>query len=334
MRSTSRPGRHGRVVGGAAPPPRPGPPSRSGPPPRPGAPGSTTPPRPRAGAGGGGPAADTPRVSRRALLTLALGGVLVIGILVSAVVIASTRSPSATVTVTATPAVAQPSVSATPVPSASTDGRPKRDALRSAVGIGCGCRARDSSPRSPWCRDTPTRDTTAASSVSRGSMSIATAATPATTSSVSDLLDPVFKPGTNDCKVLSGLLIDPYDGTHVDFVSGQNTSVLVQIDHVVALAWAWRHGAEYWTDDARAAFANDPLNLAAASEAMNQQKSDSGPSEWLPPVPELRCLYVEDFVDVLDCVRSRHRPGRQGDHAGCARRLLTRVSARSPRCRR
>lgn len=115
-----------------------------------------------------------------------------------------------------------------------------------------------------------------------------------------DLLDPVFKPGTNDCKVLRGLLIDPYDGTKVDFVSGWGTSILVQIDHVVALAWAWRHGAEFWTDEERTAFANDPLNLVAASEATNQSKSDSGPSEWLPAVPELRCTYVESFVDVLD----------------------------------
>ncbi len=66
-------------------------------------------------------------------------------------------------------------------------------------------------------------------------MSIATAATPATTSSAATCSSRCSRPGTNDCKVLSGLLIDPYDGVHVDFVSGWNTSVLVQIDHVVAL---------------------------------------------------------------------------------------------------
>ena len=114
-----------------------------------------------------------------------------------------------------------------------------------------------------------------------------------------DLLSPVFKAGTNDCKVLSGALIDPYDGQAVDFVSGRNTSVLVQIDHVVALAWAWRHGAEFWTDERRLQFANDPINLAAASEDMNQEKSDSAPGEWLPPVPELQCVYVENWVGVL-----------------------------------
>ena len=116
----------------------------------------------------------------------------------------------------------------------------------------------------------------------------------------SDLSNPVFKAGTRDCKVLSGRLSDPYTGESIDFVSGQNTSVLVQIDHVVALGWAWRHGADEWSDQTRLQFANDPINLAAAGGAVNQQKSASGPSEWLPEVPELRCAYVERFVGVLD----------------------------------
>lgn len=114
-----------------------------------------------------------------------------------------------------------------------------------------------------------------------------------------DLQEPVFKAGTNECKVLGGILTDPYDGGHVDFVSGADTSVLVQIDHVVALAWAWHHGAEHWTDDERTAFANDPRNLVAASERMNQEKSAFGPSEWLPPVAEFRCGYIESVVEVL-----------------------------------
>lgn len=100
--------------------------------------------------------------------------------------------------------------------------------------------------------------------------------------------------------MLSGILIDPYDGAATDFVSGWNTSVLVQVDHVVALGWSWRHGADAWSDDRRLQFANDPRNLVAASEAMNQEKSDSGPSEWLPPVAELRCEYIVNWVGVLD----------------------------------
>ncbi|ROP48700.1 uncharacterized protein DUF1524 [Rathayibacter sp. PhB185] len=97
--------------------------------------------------------------------------------------------------------------------------------------------------------------------------------------------------GTRDCKVLSG--------TAVSFVSGSDTSRLVQIDHVVALGWAWHHGAWAWTDDQRLLFANDPANLVAATDDTNQSKSDAGPGEWLPPAPELRCGYVEQFVGVL-----------------------------------
>jgi hypothetical protein len=114
-----------------------------------------------------------------------------------------------------------------------------------------------------------------------------------------DLADPVFKPGTGDCKVVSGGLVDPYDGTAVAFASGAETSRLVQIDHVVALAWAWRHGAESWTDERRLGFANDPANLVAATEAANQAKSDSGPAEWLPQDPARACAFVERFVTVL-----------------------------------
>ncbi|HWV48948.1 MAG TPA: HNH endonuclease family protein, partial [Microbacterium sp.] len=114
-----------------------------------------------------------------------------------------------------------------------------------------------------------------------------------------DLLNPVFKAGTGDCKVLAGDLIDPYDGTATAFVSGQNTSVLVQVDHVVALGWAWEHGAWAWSDEQRTAFANDPDNLVAASQHTNQSKSASGPADWLPPEPALRCVYVEQWVGVL-----------------------------------
>ncbi|WP_460797370.1 HNH endonuclease family protein [Microbacterium sp. GXF0217] len=114
-----------------------------------------------------------------------------------------------------------------------------------------------------------------------------------------DLRDPVFKAGTRDCKVLTGDLLDPYDGSATAFVSGQSTSVLVQIDHVVALGWAWEHGAWAWNDDQRTAFANDPANLVAAAQHTNQSKSASGPADWLPPEPTLRCAYVEQWVAVL-----------------------------------
>lgn len=115
-----------------------------------------------------------------------------------------------------------------------------------------------------------------------------------------DLTGTTIKADTNGCKVLAGTLLDPYTGSTVDFVSGTDTSVLVQIDHLVPLAWAWRHGAEFWDDATRTAFANDPANLRATAGEVNQSKSDSGPADWLPPDAGAHCTYAIDFITVLD----------------------------------
>lgn len=114
-----------------------------------------------------------------------------------------------------------------------------------------------------------------------------------------DLVDVTTKPGTHDCVILSGTLHDPYTGQTISFVRGQGTSELVQIDHVVPLAWAWRQGASTWTGDQREHFANDPLNLQAADGTANQSKSDKGPADWMPPNTTYRCTYAERFVSIL-----------------------------------
>jgi len=114
-----------------------------------------------------------------------------------------------------------------------------------------------------------------------------------------DLTQTVIKEGTGGCKVLSGVLEDVYTGTTVNFVSGKDTSVLVQIDHVVPLSWAWRHGAESWSEDDLRAFANDPLNLLASVGSVNQSKSDSGPGEWMPPSAAAHCFYAQRYIAVL-----------------------------------
>lgn len=71
----------------------------------------------------------------------------------------------------------------------------------------------------------------------------------------------------------------------------------ISIDHVVALAEAWRSGAAAWTDAERAAFANDldaPYTLVVASHASNERKADKDPARWLPPTDT--CAYVTDWV--------------------------------------
>ena len=49
-----------------------------------------------------------------------------------------------------------------------------------------------------------------------------------------DLSDVVFKPGTRDCLVLSGVMTDPYSGDRVEFERSRAKSV--QIDHVLSAA--------------------------------------------------------------------------------------------------
>lgn len=100
------------------------------------------------------------------------------------------------------------------------------------------------------------------------------------------------------CTVVSGVLSDPYTGASIDFVRGQDTSALVQIDHVVSLSDAWQKGAQQLSADQRASFANDPLNLLAVDGSANAQKGDGDAATWLPKNRAFRCAYVARQVSV------------------------------------
>lgn len=113
-----------------------------------------------------------------------------------------------------------------------------------------------------------------------------------------DLVEERFKPGTRDCVVESGILVeDLYSGRRVEFVKGGPLANSLDIDHVVPLSYAAQHGAHGWSADRRESFANDPSNLLAVDAATNREKGDDGPSEWLP-VASGRCVYVAAFVNV------------------------------------
>jgi len=102
-------------------------------------------------------------------------------------------------------------------------------------------------------------------------------------------------PGTNGCRVESGRLADPYTGTLIRYVRGNDT---VDIDHVVALSNAWQTGAFGWDISKRAAFANDPMNLLAVDSGVNRQKGDGDTATWLPPNKPYRCDYAARQVSV------------------------------------
>lgn len=110
-----------------------------------------------------------------------------------------------------------------------------------------------------------------------------------------DLVD-IVRDGA--CRVLTGVLVDPYSGQSIAFTRGVGTSSEVQIDHVVALLNAWESGAQQLTRDERVRFANDPRNLMAVAGRVNAQKGAGDAATWLPPQKSFRCTYVSMQIEV------------------------------------
>ncbi|VXC25122.1 HNH endonuclease [Pseudoclavibacter sp. 8L] len=94
------------------------------------------------------------------------------------------------------------------------------------------------------------------------------------------------------CRVDTGVFVDPYSGDEIDFQRGPDTSPLVQIDHVVALANAWRTGAKDLSFEERVELSNDPMNLQATAGWVNDDKKSQDAANWLPPQESYHCTYV------------------------------------------
>jgi len=105
----------------------------------------------------------------------------------------------------------------------------------------------------------------------------------------------IFKAGTRDCKVISGVLLDPFSNKVLTFTSVKSA---VDIDHLVSLSNARQTGAAYFDRSKRSQLANDPLNLLAVDARLNRQKGDGDAATWLPPHKPFRCEYVSRQVAV------------------------------------
>jgi hypothetical protein len=99
---------------------------------------------------------------------------------------------------------------------------------------------------------------------------------------------------TADCKIVGGTWVSPYDNKTL------TDPQLVDIDHMVPLANAWRSGASAWTDDKRSQFANDLTRpqLLAVSASANRAKGDQDPSQWKPTNRDYWCQYAQRWVAV------------------------------------
>ncbi len=96
---------------------------------------------------------------------------------------------------------------------------------------------------------------------------------------------PVKFKDARHCTVVSGEWFGVYTGKTFNKASD------VDIDHIVPLAHAHRHGADKWTRDQRRTFANNFENLLVVDDSANQSKSDQAPHEWSPPRKDYWCEY-------------------------------------------
>ena len=95
------------------------------------------------------------------------------------------------------------------------------------------------------------------------------------------------------CALTGGTWVSPYDGATATSPAG------IEIDHVVALAEAWRSGAWAWNAQQREEFANDlgvPYALTAASTVSNQSKADKDPARWMPSNGSYACEYATSWA--------------------------------------
>jgi hypothetical protein len=140
-----------------------------------------------------------------------------------------------------------------------------------------------------------------------------------------DLTSITWRAGEN-CIVATGRLTDHYTGKSIKFIRGVKTSLIVQIDHVVAVSDAWQKGAQQISSESRYFFYNDPLNLLAVDGPTNSAKGDGDAATWLPPNKSYRCSYVARQVAVKAkyklWVTSAEKAAIQGILAKCPKQPI------------
>jgi len=103
------------------------------------------------------------------------------------------------------------------------------------------------------------------------------------------IVAPVWTP--DERRVAAGVWICPFTGERVT-----NPHEL-DIDHLIPLAYAARHGGESWSRAQKRRFANDlshPSHLVAVVARANRAKGSRGPASWMPDYD--RCGYAQAWA--------------------------------------
>lgn len=97
------------------------------------------------------------------------------------------------------------------------------------------------------------------------------------------------------CSVKSGKWNDPYTGTvYTD-------PIKLDIDHMIPLSYAAKHGGQAWDKDKKEDYANSMSNkqhLVAVDAGANRSKGDKGPSQWKPANKEHHCDYAVSWTGI------------------------------------
>lgn len=103
----------------------------------------------------------------------------------------------------------------------------------------------------------------------------------------------VSNPAT--CEVTEGTWISPYEVPNGKDEVFTDPGAL-DIDHVIPLGYAAKHGGQGWTPEVKQSFANDLTQLLVTSAKENRGKSDKGPGEYMPPNGAFACTYSTIWV--------------------------------------
>lgn len=106
-------------------------------------------------------------------------------------------------------------------------------------------------------------------------------------------LAPVAYTRADNCRVATGLWLDPYTGNFYSKASD------LDVEHIVPLKWAHDHGGAKWSRELKRRFAEDPDNLWLVDDGRNQSKGDRGPDEWMPPYVPVSRIYVQRFMAIV-----------------------------------